>query len=235
MNILYENKNVLVCVKPVGLLSEGGDGESVVSLVSEYLSSKGKDYASPLHRLDRNVGGVMAFAADKKAAGQLSAALADKEQCIKEYLAVVSGVPEKAEGIFEDFLFKDSAAGKVFVVKSERRGARRASLSYRVLGNAEGKKGMLSLVLIRLQTGRTHQIRVQFSSRGMPVVGDGKYGSREKCSGGIALFSHRLALNLPGIASFDVSALPDGSSYPFSLFDLPQGESKCGKTPSNAS
>ena len=223
LKILYENKNVIVCIKPAGILSEEtADGdESIVSLVRRHRISCGEDgYVGLLHRLDRNVGGVMAFSKNEKVTGKLSAALSDKEICEKEYLAVVSGVPDAPEGEYEDVLFKDTAKGKVFVVDSERKGAKRASLSYRVLASADGKCGVLSLVRVRLHTGRTHQIRVQFASRGMPVVGDGKYGNREKKNDGIALFSARLALSLDGIASFDAKALPDTESYPFSLFDV---------------
>lgn len=132
---------------------------------------------------------------------------------------MVSGTPDLPEGTFEDILFKDTAKGKVFVVDKERKGAKKASLSYQTLAAADGQRGKLSLVLVRLHTGRTHQIRVQFASRGLPIVGDGKYGSHEKAQCGIALFSARLSLSVKNIASFDARALPDTEAYPFSIFD----------------
>lgn len=109
----------------------------------------------------------------------------------KEYFALLSGAPEPPEGRLEDLLFKDSRRGKVFPVKSLRRGVRPAALTYRVLQ----RQGEISLVRAALETGRTHQIRVQFASRGMPLLGDGKYGSRIK--GGLMLWSCRLAFPHP--------------------------------------
>ncbi len=227
MKILFENKNVIVCVKPHGVLSQSGAdgavGEDMLSAVSSYI---GKD-AGLLHRLDRPTGGIMVFSKNKSTEGRLSSAISDKSICIKEYLAVVSGKPIEDNGEMRDFLFKDARAGKSFVVSAPRKGAKEALLSYELLGSAKGEQGALSLVRIRLGTGRTHQIRAQFSSRGMPIAGDGKYGSRERMRGemkdgispkdAIALYAFRLSLDLKE-AKFDVFDLPDTDIYPFSLF-----------------
>lgn len=229
IKVLFENKNAIVCVKSPGVLSQnaadGNNEPNMLDLVSEHIGSM----ADLVHRLDRCTGGVMLFSKNKKATGVLSSSISDKDKCVKEYLAVVSGEPECDEGELKDYLFKDSRAGKSFVVSGSRRGAKDACLKYKVLGKAMGERGVLSLVKIRLGTGRTHQIRVQFSSRGMPVVGDGKYGSRERVRGDsnefgvspkdmIALFAFHLSLRCDGIADFNVSAFPEENLYPFSLF-----------------
>ena len=163
MEILFENPDLVVCVKPVGLDSE----KEVPAALQEQLGGE----MFPLHRLDKNVGGVMVYARNKKAAADLSAAIA-KGEMVKEYVAMVHGTPP-AEGDWEDLLFKDSRKNKVFVVKRQRAGVKAARLTYRLI-----RAGAQSLVRIRLYTGRSHQIRVQFSSRGFPLVGDHKYGSR---------------------------------------------------------
>ena len=227
LKILYENKNVVVAVKPHGVLSQSGadgkDEETMLSAVSAYLGAE----AGLLHRLDRPTGGIMVFSKNKSAEGRLSAAVSDKSICTKEYFAVVSGRPDKDEGEMRDLLFKDSRAGKSFVVASPRKGAKEALLSYKVLGCAMGEQDELSLVRVKLGTGRTHQIRAQFSSRQMPIAGDGKYGSRERIRGefengispkdAIALYAFRLALDTAD-AKFDVFNLPCEKIYPFSLF-----------------
>lgn len=161
MEILYTDKDFTVIVKPVGLDSE--------KEVPEALG--GEVY--PLHRLDKNVGGVMVYARNKKAAATLSKAIQDG-QMVKEYVALVHGTPPE-EGDWQDLLFKDSRKNKVFVVKKQRAGVKAARLEYKRL-----TAGETSLVHVRLHTGRSHQIRVQFSSRGFPLVGDHKYGSRAK-------------------------------------------------------
>ena len=165
MEILYSDKNIAVCVKPVGLDSEA----EVPTALKELLGGT----FFPIHRLDKNVGGVMVYARTKQAAANLSKAVQDGLM-VKEYVALVHGIPPEA-GDWEDFLFKDSTKNKVFVVKKERKGVKKARLEYRRL-----TEGETSLVRIRLHTGRSHQIRVQFSSRGFPLVGDHKYGARDE-------------------------------------------------------
>lgn len=165
MELLYSDSGIAVCVKPVGLDSEGDvPGELKKQLGGEIY---------PVHRLDKNVGGVMVYARTKQAAAVLSKAVQDG-QMVKEYVAIVHGTPPES-GDWEDLLWKDSRKNKVFVVKRERGGVKKARLEFTRL--SAGEK---SLVRIRLHTGRSHQIRVQFSSRGYPLVGDHKYGSRDE-------------------------------------------------------
>lgn len=182
MDILYSDKDIAVCIKPVGLDSEHG----VPQTLTETL---GGDFY-PIHRLDQNVGGVMVFARTKTAAATLSRAV-QEGLMIKEYVALVHGTPPES-GDWEDLLFKDSRQNKVFTVDRERKGVKKARLTYNRLTEQDP-----ALVQIRLCTGRSHQIRVQFASRGFPLVGDRKYGGRD---GHISpmLFSCRLTFPLNG-------------------------------------
>ena len=165
MDILYSDRDLAVCIKPVGLDSEA-------EVPAELKKALGGEIF-PIHRLDKNVGGVMVFARTKQAAAALSKAV-QEGQMVKEYVAMVHGAPPE-HGDWEDFLFKDSRKNKVFAVKKERKGVKYARLEFHRL-----TAGATSLVHIRLHTGRSHQIRVQFSSRGFPLVGDHKYGSRDE-------------------------------------------------------
>lgn len=188
MEILYTDQDIVVCVKPVGLDSE-----------TEVPTELGGT-VYPVHRLDKNVGGVMVFARTKSAAAALSQAIQEGAM-VKEYLALVHGTPEET-GDWEDLLWKDSGKNKVFVVRRERKGVKKARLEYKRLTAGEN-----SLVRIRLHTGRSHQIRVQFASRGFPLVGDHKYGARDD-SPAPFLFSCKLTFPYKGkTVSFE--ALPE--------------------------
>ena len=188
IEILYLEKDFVVCLKPSGVLSQAGKpGEdTMISLLTQQLG--GEIY--PVHRLDREVGGLMVYARTGKAAAALSKMI-QEGQMKKEYLAVVHGIPEEESGIYEDLLLHDKGKNKSYVVSRMRGGVKKAKLSYRVLKQEKDR----SLVQIRLYTGRTHQIRVQFSSRKLPLVGDGRYGGG---SGRIALWSVRLTFPHPG-------------------------------------
>lgn len=164
MEILYSDKEIAVCVKPVGLDSE----LEVPAALKEALGGE----IFTLHRLDKNVGGVMVYARTKAAAAALSKAIQEGTM-VKEYVAMVHGTPPES-GDWEDLLWKDSKKNKVFVVKRTRGGVKKARLEFTRLTAGEE-----SLVRIRLHTGRSHQIRVQFASRGYPLVGDHKYGARD--------------------------------------------------------
>ena len=176
MEILYSDKELVVCVKPVGLDSE----KEVPAALKETLGGE----LFTLHRLDKNVGGVMVYARTKAAAASLSRAIQEGTM-VKEYVAMVHGTPPE-RGDWEDLLWKDSKKNKVFVVKRMRGGVKKARLEFTRLTAGEE-----SLVRIRLHTGRSHQIRVQFASRGYPLVGDHKYGARDSVSAPM-LFSCQL-------------------------------------------
>ena len=164
MEILFSDRDIVLCVKPVGLDSE----IQMPAALKETLGSE----IYPVHRLDKNVGGVMIFARTQAAAASLSKAI-QEGKLIKEYVALVHGTPPES-GDWEDLLWKDSQKNKVFVVKRMRGGVKKARLEFTQLTSGEE-----SLVRIRLHTGRSHQIRVQFASRGYPLVGDHKYGARD--------------------------------------------------------
>lgn len=164
MEILYSDTNIVVCVKPVGLDSETEVPAALIEQLGGMLF--------PIHRLDKNVGGIMVYARTKQAAADLSKAVQEGTM-VKEYVALVHGTPLE-NGDWEDLLWKDAKKNKVFVVKRQRAGVKKARLEFRRLSAGE-----TSLVHVRLHTGRSHQIRVQFSSRGFPLVGDHKYGSRD--------------------------------------------------------
>ncbi len=201
MEILFENSEIIVCIKPHGTPSEGTSDNSAVTVLKKL---SGTASIFPVHRLDTVTSGVMVYAKTKKAAAFLTKQITEN-RFEKIYLALVHGTPTPKEGILEDLLFKDSKKNKSFVVKRERKGVKKASLEYTVLETRD----TLSLVKIKLHTGRTHQIRVQFSSRKHPVYGDGKYGASDNIPY-IALFSHSLTFTDPEskkIMTF--SALPE--------------------------
>ncbi len=188
MKILYNDNDIAVTIKPVGLLSQAdaNGGESVIS----YLQGLYNSEIYPLHRLDKGVSGVMVYAKNKAAAAKLSTDIAE-HRFIKEYLAVVHGEISDS-GEMKDLLFKDGRKNKSYVVNRMRSGVKEASLSYKSL-KTDGK---LSLVRVLLHTGRTHQIRVQFSSRKMPLAGDRKYGANDEFKD-IGLMSYRIAFKHP--------------------------------------
>lgn len=201
MDILYSDRQIAVCVKPVGLNSEAGEN-SLPNLLTQTLG--GTVY--PIHRLDLNVGGAMVYARTKQAAAFLSRAAAEK--CLqKEYRAVVHGAPPES-GVLQDLLWKDSGRNKVYVVKRERRGVKKAELHYRVLSRREDR----ALLEIHLHTGRSHQIRVQFASRGFPLFGDGKYGARDDLPAP-ALWSYCLTFPHPNGTEMTFSRPPQGEIW----------------------
>ena len=220
MDVLFLNKDFLACVKPQGLPSQpdtSGD-DDMTSLLKQYLKARGENEdIFVLHRLDRATGGVMIYARNQKSAAELSRLIAEKDGFEKHYLTVVSGVPSEKCGNMTDYLYKDSAQKKSFVVKSERRGAKLASLDYELRSTAEIDGKTLSLVAIKLNTGRFHQIRAQFSSRGMSVFGDGKYGSREKAPH-FALWANKIAFTYRG-KKYEFEKAPNMEALPWNYFE----------------
>ena len=214
----FEDKYLVVCEKPVGVLSapEAGKRRNMPDLLQKQTRAWRIDV---IHRLDQPVGGVMVYSKNSKATPGLYKQMAS-HRFVKEYLAVVQGVPSAPAGEWVDWLLKDSARCKSRVVREGTAGAKDAKLSYRLLSTVQ-KDGMtLSLVKVRLFTGRTHQIRVQFSSRRMPLLGDEKYGgSGGENFRGLGLWSYRLAFRHPVTGEALDTTCPPPRTFPWTLFD----------------
>ena len=207
MDILYTDKDMIVCIKPAGVLSTDEPGGLPELLRAEL----GTGDVRTVHRLDRVVSGLMVLARNAASASALSRQIREGG-FDKDYLAVVHG--ETAEqGEMVDLLARDKAERKTYVTHTPGKGVQEAILRYETLGRAEG----LSLVKIRLITGRTHQIRCQFSSRGLPLVGDRKYSLIEDgCP--IALWSHRLSFAHPADGRPQIFTAPPPEYYPWDRF-----------------
>lgn len=189
MEILYQDKDILVCIKPARVLSTDEPG-GLPSLLREHLGDPKADIRT-VHRLDRVVSGVMVLARNAKAASELSRQIREDE-FQKEYLAVLHGIPENPCDTLRDLLGRDKARKMTYVAPEPGKGIQEAVLDYQILNHTE----TLSRVKIRLHTGRTHQIRVQFASRGFPLVGERKYSTLDDpCE--IALWSHRIQFTHP--------------------------------------
>lgn len=217
--IIFKNQNYIICKKFIGVSSQKTDGNNdMPSLLSEVAGIPANSIYT-IHRLDNLVGGTMVYAVDKNSASKLSALVSDNKMQ-KTYLAVIHGKPEEKSGLMEDLLFKDSSKNKSYVVKRMRKGVKRALLEYELIDTVEYNNEEISLVKILLHTGRTHQIRVQFSHRKMPLLGDRRYGSgKDDCS--VALWSHKIEFTSP----FDgedktYSSLPNGEKFPWCLFNM---------------
>ena len=181
LKILFEDNHIIVVEKPVNIPSQAdktGD-EDMLTIIKKYLIKKynkpGDAYLGLVHRLDRPTGGVMVFAKTSKAASRLSEQVREKK-FEKEYLVIVDGKLEKETGIFEDYMIKNEQKNVSKIVDSKNKNAKIAKLEYEVIKYNEETN--LSVVKVKLYTGRHHQIRVQFSSRNHSVYGDQKYGTR---------------------------------------------------------
>lgn len=209
MEILYQDKDIIVCIKPARVLSTDEPG-GMPELVRQALGDPKADVRT-VHRLDRVVSGLMVLARNASAASELSRQIRE-DGFTKEYLAVVHGHPEAPSGTLTDLLWRDKQARMTRVVSAPDKGVQEAILHYRVLSQTED----LSRIHIQLVTGRTHQIRVQFSSRGMPLVGERKYAVLEDdCE--IALWSHRLAFRHPTSGQAMEFIAPPPDTYPWSI------------------
>ena len=206
--ILYYGGGFVVCLKPVGVESETAGMPSLLSRqlhIPEVLC---------VHRLDKAVGGVMVYALNRDSAAALSRQIGNG-RFEMEYLAVIHGEMSQAQAELRDLLFHDRTRNKSYAVTRKRAGVKEAVLGYRVLQET----GACSLLSVRLRTGRTHQIRVQFASRAHPLVGDAKYGSpRRDCP--VALYSHRLAFAHPVTDEALSFTAPSPGGYPWSLFSI---------------
>jgi 23S rRNA pseudouridine1911/1915/1917 synthase len=209
MEIVYLDSDILVCVKPARVLSTDEPG-GLPDLLREALGEPNGDIRT-VHRLDRVVSGLMVLARNAKAASELSRQIRENE-FEKEYMAVVHGAPEEA-GTLRDLLGRDKARKMTFVAQEPAKGIQEAVLHYQRHACADG----LSKVRIQLETGRTHQIRVQFSSRGFPLVGERKYAQiDDPCE--IALWSYRLSFTHPATGKKVEFIHEPPETYPWNLF-----------------
>ena len=207
MEIVYQDKDIIVCVKPAGVLSTDEPG-GLPDLLRQAL---GESNIRTVHRLDQTVSGLMVLARRSKAASELSRQIREGS-FQKEYVAVLHGSPEKDQGELRDLLLRNKQERKTYIVSEPGKDVQEAILAYRVLNRADN----LTRVRIQLQTGRTHQIRVQFSGRGWPLVGDRKYGAPEETCN-IALWSYRLAFNHPYSGKPMEFLLEPPETYPWSI------------------
>ena len=188
MELIYQDRDIIVCVKPPRVLSTDEPG-GVPELVRQALGDPNANVRT-VHRLDRVVSGLMVLARSAKAASELSRQIREG-QFQKEYLAVIHGTPENS-GTLKDLLLRNKQERKTYIVTQPGKDVQEAILHYQLQNTADD----LSRIRIQLETGRTHQIRAQFSGRGMPLVGDRKYSLLEEdCE--IALWSYRLAFSHP--------------------------------------
>ena len=216
LNILYEDNHIIVVVKPVNVLSQSditGD-DDMLSIIKDYLKEKyqkpGKVYLGLVHRLDRVVGGVMVFAKTSKAASRLSDSIR-KNELHKEYLAICHGKLKNKDTLI-DYLKKENDFSTIV---SDKKNGKLSELSYELI--QYNSKLDLSLVKVLLKTGRHHQIRVQFSSRGYPLLGDNRYGNDKEKE--IGLFAYKLTFIHP-VKRIEMSFSYLPVNKPFKIFDL---------------
>ena len=210
--IIYEDRHLIVVEKPTGILSQDAEGDCVPRRLAE----RGYPVKS-VHRLDKPTGGVMVYARTDQAAAGLSSLVGKHDQFQKVYLAVVQGCPAEQEGTLTDLLYHDVRRNKSYVVSRPRKGVREAKLDYTVLNTVTTEEGVFSLVRVRLHTGRTHQIRVQFASRKMPLYGDSRYGGVKGNT--LGLWSHQLSFPHPITKDVvSVKSQPNPDIIPWSWF-----------------
>ncbi len=209
MEILYQDNRIVVAVKPAGILSTDEPG-GMPSLLRQALNT---DCIRTVHRLDAQTGGVMVFARSRMAASLLSQQVRER-QFSKCYLAAVHGTPQPQSGEMRDLLGRDSVRRVTYVADTPSADTREALLTYETLDTADG----LSLVRVQLHTGRTHQIRVQFTSRGLPLAGDRKYGIPEDGIVPLALWAYRLSFAHPQTGQEVSFTCPPPETEPWTRF-----------------
>lgn len=234
LEILYEDAYLLACVKPYGVLSQGdkGNDEDMITKIKHYLYDQEESeqaeepYVAAIHRLDRPVGGVMVFAKTPEVAAKLSDMQQDGE-IAKYYQAVITGELPDFEGEMVDYLLRDGKTNTTKVVKKGEKGAKRAELYYEVLDVMDTDDGTLSYVLIELVTGRHHQIRAQFASRGCGIWGDTKYNPKfaktKRKYKQIGLFSSRMEFTHP-ITGEEIVIKKEPEGEAFEVLDLNEFE-----------
>lgn len=209
MEIIYQDKDIIVCVKPPRVLSTDEPG-GLPDLIRQELGDPNANVRT-VHRLDRTVSGLMVLARRSKAASELSRQIREGE-FHKEYLAVIHGTPEEDAAELQDLLLRNKQERKTYLVTESGKDVQEARLSYQVLNRAQD----LTRVRIQLHTGRTHQIRAQFSGRGWPLAGDRKYGIPDEAEE-IALWSYRLAFHHPYSGKPMEFILEPPLDYPWSI------------------
>ena len=211
MEIIQIDRDIIVCLKPPRVLSTDEPG-GLPELLRRHLGDTAADIRT-VHRLDRATGGLMVLARNAAAASELSRQIREGSFG-KEYMAVVHGdCPDR--GSMHDLLYRDKARKMTFVAEAPGKGVQEASLDFETAGRSEG----LSLVYIKLHTGRTHQIRCQFAARGLPLVGERKYKQQED-PGELALFSRALSFRHPADGRQLNFACPPPEQWPWLLFDI---------------
>lgn len=216
MKLLYLDNYIVVCEKPVGTLSEGEGDNCLPTLLSDALSGAGESNTAvfPVHRLDKDTVGVTVYARTPSAAAALSASITGGS-FKKQYLAVLCGTPDEPSGTLSDLLYYDRKRGKSFVVDRQRKGVKSAVLDYSLISVSDP----YSLVSVRLHTGRTHQIRVQFASRGLPLAGDRRYGAPKDNVPSIALCAHKLTFPHPESGEKMSFTADVPTDFPWNFFD----------------
>ena len=218
VKVLFEDNHIIVAIKPAGVLSQsdGSSDPDMLTILKAYIkeeySKPGEVYLGLVHRLDRPVSGVMVFARTSKAASRLSEQIRTRK-VEKIYRCVVKGILE-GEGRLENFISKDEDKNIVTVIDKEKPGYKASYLDYRALASKDG----LTMVEVKLGTGRSHQIRAQMAHKGYPLIGDQKYGDKDKRCKDIALEAYKLSFEHPVKREFITFEAPIPSGYPWSLF-----------------
>ena len=216
--VLFEDNHLIVAIKPAGVLSQsdGSNAPDMLSILKAYIKEKyqkpGEVYLGLVHRLDRPVSGVMVFARTSKAASRLSEQIRSRK-VEKLYRCVVNGVLE-GEGRLENYISKDESTNTVTVSDTEKPGYKASYLDYKALDSKDG----LTLVEVKLGTGRSHQIRAQMAHSGFPLIGDQKYGKKDERTKDIALEAYKLSFEHPVKREFITFEAPVPASFPWSLF-----------------